>query len=413
MGLGKATRVVGLAVAVIALLAPPIASGEELWWMDHKQGRLPVSTFKKVVEPYVSNLTLTNAGGTEIGPCEKVSIQGEIWSKFGGMGEGELTKTVGAPVNCKTTVKNCTVKKIEPTANPKWGITLKSNQKVVVSNFGLTIEWEGECEKTTLPKEFAITGTVEGSWFDFGKGEGENPGSEINFKKVEVTVEGTKLYIDGPLIFGTEVTAKPEPEGFTASTSPATLDGVQSLPFIFTRSGLSVECAKSTLEGTAKNGDTTFTVTPTYSSCSTAVGPATIKMNGCDFLLHLNAEVVEGEIYTYLAPTDLKCPAGTVVEIDVFTSEANHTSKAALCRYTLSETGNQGRETVELTNQGDTSKAIKGWIEPDVEIEGITSKRTFGFFCGPETDTTGTLEGSYVVTGTNGGKEVGIGVFPG
>jgi hypothetical protein len=135
-------------------------------------------------------------------------------------------------------------------------------------------------------------------------------------------------------------------------------------------------------------------------------------MNGCDYLLHLEAVEDEGA-YKYTAPTDLKCPAGKEVEIEVYSSHANHTAGTVLCRYNLGETGNQGRELVQLTNQLPQPKV---WIEADVSMAKIKSKRTSGamLFCGAEIDEAGTLTGTYDIRGTtdSGEGENGISVFP-
>ncbi len=197
---------------------------------------------------------------------------------------------------------------------------------------------------------------------------------------------------------------------FWAEKSPATIDGEQTNPFILKRSGRTIECEIATFTGTAESDVTTATLTPTYTSCvATVVGsefPATIKMNGCNFLHHFKVEVVE-EADAFGATTDLKCPAGKEVEVEAYSNHSNHTAGVVMCRYNLGESGNQGLSDIDLTNKAAGGGAPKDWIEAHVDIEGLDSKRTAGtaLLCGAETDTAGTLEGDGALEGTTEGEE--------
>lgn len=421
MKLKNTALVIGLALVGAALTAPAGAGAVELWWFDHDQGRFPTTTNPKNVEPSLEFIVIKDKNGKEYGPCEKQGLKlgGQLSNKLGGMGEGSITKVVENKVKeCPATATECKVVKLEPLISTPWSLTLQSTSKVLITNFSITLELSGKCTGSGLPgNEVTISGTVDEKKTTFVPFNGENF-PEIVFEEAQVGTSG--IYLKGSIPFGTELTALKEPKAFSTETEAAKIDANQTASVVFTRAGKSITCEESQLSATVKNGATEATVTPTYSKCSTILGPATIKMNGCDYLLHLKSELVEGETYTYTAPTDLKCPAGKVVEAEVFSSSANHTAGIATCRYTVSEAGNNELGTVKLTNKAVNAEHAKAWMESDFEIKEIESKRVLGgeFLCGPEKETAETLKGTYAVTGTTdtGAKEEaiqGIAVFPG
>jgi hypothetical protein len=424
MKLMNGARAVGLAFIAMALLAPAIAQGTETWWFDHEEGRYPIPFDEKGVSPKFFGFALTNEAKTvKLGPCEDegVGLAGELHNKYGGMGEGTFTEKSVTKLNknCPTEgiEGGCEVSKVEPTDFP-WQVTLTTSGTVTISNVNFTIELVGECKNSPIPKESKASGKLEGT-FDNFKMEGEKKvQGKVTFSHSGgLKVGEVKLFLDGYLQFGTEFTVKKEPTGFAPEYSPAKIDGNQLEPFKFTRGGRTVECKTAKVEGTAKDRDTTLTITPTYTNCTAAIPlmgnvPATITMNGCDYLLHLEAVEDEGA-YKYTAPTDLKCPAGKEVEVHVYSNHTNHTASTFLCRYNLGETGNQGLELVQLTNQEPEAKV---WIKADVNMAKIKSKRTSGsaLVCGNEIDEAGTLTGTYDIRGTtdSGEGENGISVFP-
>ena len=316
-----------------------------------------MASLKKTVEPTFNGLSFTTTTGKEIGPCKGVGLKGEIYSRFEGMGEAEFFQRLGSAKECETTIKECAVEKIEPSAaKPEWTGTLKADKTMVLSKVGITVEMKGKCEGIALPEEFTVSGTLEATWLDHS----EISQPEIKFDTYEVSVEGTKLFVEGGLIFGTEVVTKVQPEGFAPTFSPAVLKGSEQMPFELTREGSTVKCLNTTLEGTVEDGDMTLSLAPTMSNCS-VVGagfPATVTPNDCKFLLHLNAEASGEETYKYFAPTDLKCEEGEL-EVEIFLSKEHHMAESPFCSFAFGETGNQSREVVELTNEGSTSSDEK------------------------------------------------------
>lgn len=76
-----------------------------------------------------------------------------------------------------------------------------------------------------------------------------------------------------------------QPAQLTAEAGAVTLDGSQpeSQVQVFTRSGKQVLCEIATLDVSATSGDETLTASPVYEECvMLGVGPATVKVNGCD-----------------------------------------------------------------------------------------------------------------------------------
>jgi Trypsin len=249
------------------------------------------------------------------------------------------------------------------------------------------------------------TGVLLGTMVSFTPEKlGSEVGTVATFQILNATLENLATPLE-PLTTKNELRHDPM---FWAEKSPATIDGEQTTPFIFTRSGRTVECEVATFTGTAESNVTTATVTPTYTNCAaTVLGsefPATINTNGCNFLLHFEAEAV-GEADTFGASTDLKCSGGNEVEIEVYSNHSNHTAGVVMCRYKLGESGNQGLSNIDLTNEAAGGEAPKDWIEAHIDIEGVDSKRTAGtaLLCGAETETAGTFEGDAALEGTTEG----------
>jgi hypothetical protein len=405
----KAVLAAGLSLVAAALLVPATTSAD-LWWFDHREGRFPLSTHKKVAEPSFFPLTLTDKKNNTIKQCE-INVTGTIYNKFGGMGEGSFTNFKGNPETCKTSITGCSAS-VEPVTSPAWGMTLQEEgKKITISNFSVKIKLKGTCSEMALPGESTASGTVVGTFAPFEGG----PAAAVDFKEVQVGTN--EVWLDGSLGFGTELTGLAEPEGFQAASSPARIDGDALEPVVFTRSFGSVECEEVSLKGTAKNGDSTISVEPSYSECESSIGPATVRTNGCEYVLNLQAELIKEEDYTYRMPTDVSCPPGEAFEIDVFTSHANHTMGAVACRFEVSGAGNEGLNLVELTNK-EIIEEVKptSWMEAHVELEGIDSERTMGTFltCGPATHNAGTLEGTFELNGTphEGEGHNGIMILP-
>jgi hypothetical protein len=124
-----------------------------------------------------------------------------------------------------------------------------------------------------------------------------------------------------------------------------------------------------------KPGIKEFTVKPTYSGCVGHVGeatsPATITMNGCDYLLTL--KTTNGVGAQYAVESHLICPSEKDVEIHVYSSESHAT---AVCTFTFKPQSANG-----LFAQNEAGKVTLGGTATK-----ITASRT-GIVCGGTNET--------------------------
>ncbi len=134
---------------------------------------------------------------------------------------------------------------------------------------------------------------------------------------------------------------------------------------------------------------TTLTVSPTYTTpiaektsepgCIGHVGStealATVTMNGCDYVLHLNT--TEGGAGEYGVEADLVCPEGKKVEIHVY-SLTDTAHKTSVCTFTFGpQTGLKGARL----------KAIAGGkLTLGGTVKGISASRE-GVVCGGKNET--------------------------
>lgn len=171
---------------------------------------------------------------------------------------------------------------------------------------------------------------------------------------------------------------------FTAGKYPAFLTGTQIIHegselHKFTFGIRTVECGKAQFSGTLSGASTTVTLTPTYSECTSAGLPATITMNGCDFLFR-GENKVNGD--SFFGSVNLVCPAKSSVELHVYSSLANHAAGTSLCTATLSPASILN--TIRYTN---TTEVIS-----DMDVTATVTKIPTAIdgsplFCGTSTTT--------------------------
>jgi len=96
---------------------------------------------------------------------------------------------------------------------------------------------------------------------------------------------------------------------FTATSYPAVVTGVNEpgFPDESTTTSGAVKCTTTTYTGTIKEKSTTLTITPSFSGCTAFGFVATVEMNGCDYLFHINGTT------STTGTVDLVCPAGKEV----------------------------------------------------------------------------------------------------
>jgi hypothetical protein len=202
----------------------------------------------------------------------------------------------------------------------------------------------------------------------------------------------------------------------TAESYPASLDGNQLVANVFEREGRKVTCEVATLSGTiTASAATTVTATPTYSNCHAIIlgvkFPATVTMNGCDFLFHLTGELNGVGAHTYTAISDLVCTTPNEVEVHIYENAAKHTAGTSMC--TIKIPWQNSKTTIDLTNK-DANPPVtpKNYIEAHINVAAITSSVSpTNATCGLNAhNATGTLKGSGTIKGTTdpGGQPNGI-----
>jgi hypothetical protein len=195
---------------------------------------------------------------------------------------------------------------------------------------------------------------------------------------------------------------------FRAGEYPATLDGssVITEPTNFTFGEIEFTCESTTLAGTLSKEDSTLLIQRSYAKCKMKFGeallPATIKVNGCEFKLHLETKINPDK---FAANVDIVCPAGAKIEFYGYNSVASHEAGTPTCVF---EIGPQnGAKSVYLLNM--TEAEPPPWdltVQPSVT--GLKYTRLKGVLCGPEAGTD-VYSGNTTVTATNkGGKVIPI-----
>jgi energy-converting hydrogenase Eha subunit B len=187
----------------------------------------------------------------------------------------------------------------------------------------------------------------------------------------------------------------------TAESYPATLTGAKdpgaAPDVLFTTAG-NISCSNPKYTATIIAGTTTVTVTPYYGETvekqCTAIGlPATVHMNGCDYLLHL------GTGASTVATVDLICPEGK--EVTITANPAEHAGLTEKCTIHIKE--QKGLESVNVTSLGAGSTRE---LTLDINISGIHYTHTAGTGLGKCTGGTGT-DGKITATATVTGDTAG------
>jgi hypothetical protein len=184
---------------------------------------------------------------------------------------------------------------------------------------------------------------------------------------------------------GSATAATPQ---ITAEKYPAELRAKATSELVFARQGKTIKC-KTEVDAVISGASETVTAAPKSAQCSSSVGgPATITMNGCDFLFHTSL--------LQNATSDLICPFGKQVEIDIYSSEAKHKSTESTCTFKFAQ--QVGLFTIELANKEASEATSKDWLEAHVAIGEITSSAEGSVsVCGSAHDAAGTLSGTMEV----------------
>jgi hypothetical protein len=132
----------------------------------------------------------------------------------------------------------------------------------------------------------------------------------------------------------------------TAQGGPLTLTATQTGPEssnVLTVFGSKVHCANAIYTGHQQgvtphalisSGATQVTITPHYGKCTLFGKPATVDMNGCDYVFDFEGTTGAAK---FGVKTTVVCPVGKHVQVTMFESEAKHTEASSFCTLTLTE----------------------------------------------------------------------------
>ena len=176
----------------------------------------------------------------------------------------------------------------------------------------------------------------------------------------------------------------------------------------FTAFGSKVECPGSTYTGHKYNvtphafilsGASRITLTPDYTqeNCVAAgIWRMTVEMNGCDYVLHIGNTIPPGNEDTYSVTTDIVCPAGKSIAVEIYKTEPKHDNDEPFCISDLKDQA--GIKGAHATDLGNGHIAITG------TFEGIHMQKTgieVSVFCPNETITNGKLDIDLTVEADN------------
>lgn len=191
---------------------------------------------------------------------------------------------------------------------------------------------------------------------------------------------------------------------FRANAFPVTLDGtgIKAEPTNFKFGEVEFTCEKTTLGGTLEKEGPTLLIQRSYSQCSMIFGeliaPATIKVNGCAFQLHLESQLDKDK---FGANVDVVCEGSAGIEFYGYNSVASHEAGTPTCVFEISP--QNGAKTVYLIDT--TVEPFDVTVQP--AVVGLKYKRLKGILCGPETGTA-SYTGNTTMTATKEGKVVPI-----
>jgi len=179
---------------------------------------------------------------------------------------------------------------------------------------------------------------------------------------------------------------------FKGGSTPAFLTGVQiahegDTAHVFLAANRKIVCKKASFIGSLGAAEVAeLTLTPAYAECTASGLPATITMNGCDYVFHGGVgggdQFLSGEV-------NIDCPAGKVIEIHIYSSAANHTSGTSLCTVTIGHVHNLSENVLENTTGAipdDVDSTLEVGLIPDV-VHGSA------LLCGPKESTATYLGG--------------------
>ena len=143
--------------------------------------------------------------------------------------------------------------------------------------------------------------------------------------------------------------------------------------------GRTLTCGVATFHGTVTSGDTSATITPTYENCHLTLTPntfpATVTMNGCDYVSDDYTTVEAGD---YVGTGNLVCDPGKDVEIHIYENATKHLEGKNLCKYTIQPQTGLGPVTAKNDPGTVGPPAVPNDVTIDADEVEVAYTRTLG-----------------------------------
>jgi uncharacterized protein YfaQ (DUF2300 family) len=172
---------------------------------------------------------------------------------------------------------------------------------------------------------------------------------------------------------------------FTASEYPAEITGEQLIPYTFSIGPNKIVCEATKITISQATPLSLVTEQPTFSKCTVGARPATVTLNGCDFLASVNGT------------RSISCPAGKVIQVHIYANAAAHAAKEDQCEINVA--AQEGLGTTTYENKAGSPEDIKATDN----ISGIAYTIVKGtkLLCG--SNGTATLSGEMTLKAKNSG----------
>jgi hypothetical protein len=230
--------------------------------------------------------------------------------------------------------------------------------------------------------------------------------TETGILDLSILVEGhSKAGADTSI----SLSEKQPPNGVFTSTGPVTLDGTTTGTAnanSLTAFGGELQCPNVLYTGHELNsfskgipsGSSSATITPHYKTCTGFGAPATVDMNGCDYVFELKEAVVGGtDEYKVTAKVE-GCAAGKNPVMTIFGSAAKHTSNEPFCEVEFTPETDPKKQNLVLRDTTNGFLDLTGTVE---ELAVHKRSPTGSILCPTETTTTAILHLDLTISGTN------------
>jgi hypothetical protein len=208
--------------------------------------------------------------------------------------------------------------------------------------------------------------------------------------------------------------ASAQANGTLTSTGNVTLKGTEiagksnSLTFV-----LAVECPGSTYTGHKynvtphtfiPNDVSTITITPHYKQpCKSGVGPSTVDLNGCDYVIHIGPTTATADQYS--ATYDIVCPEGKDITVTNWFSSAEHTENKEACVIHIAPQTGLAGGTIDDNTNGTTT------LTGPVKVNAVETKDNLHPLLCPAKSGVAELDLNVLVKGFNeAGAETSISI---